>query len=154
MVHQKSTCLLVLIVLVMSLIAKASSASIRASNTLDDRSFTEEEVARGRWEAYRYHGIGPDKDHNRELRGKRGANPTDPKTVRTQSQAVLKGRFGGPSIFDAETLKLPGKKGIGYTLGEVGSVQDWTVHLPRVKFLNTSWNYSWNPKVSARSVCV
>lgn len=55
-----------------------------------------------------------------------------------------------PSVtFSAEQLKLPGKKGIGFTLRDPNSEKakkvggTWDSNMPKVKALNVSWNYSW-----------
>ncbi len=41
------------------------------------------------------------------------------------------------------SLKLPGKKGICFTLRETGENGSWEENLPRVKAVNAYWNYSW-----------
>jgi hypothetical protein len=41
---------------------------------------------------------------------------------------------------------LPGKKGIGMTLREVGREGSWEENLPKVIALDPYWNYSWGPK--------
>ena len=41
------------------------------------------------------------------------------------------------------TLKLPGKKGICFTLREEGKKGSWIQNLPKIKAVNSYWNYSW-----------
>jgi len=40
-------------------------------------------------------------------------------------------------------LQLPGKKGICFTLREKGKKGSWTQNLPKIKAVNSYWNYSW-----------
>lgn len=40
-------------------------------------------------------------------------------------------------------LQLPGKKGICFTLREEGKKGSWTQNLPKIKAVNSYWNYSW-----------
>lgn len=50
---------------------------------------------------------------------------------------------GGAGLtFTPEQLKLPGKKGIGYSLKETD--ENYQRNLKRIKELNVFWNYSWN----------
>jgi len=41
------------------------------------------------------------------------------------------------------SLRLPGKKGICFTLREPGEQGSWKENVPRVKAVNAYWNYSW-----------
>ncbi len=49
------------------------------------------------------------------------------------------------SVLSAKQLKLPGKKGVCFTLRQPGAKKGGTIekNMPRVKALNASWNYSW-----------
>ncbi len=40
-------------------------------------------------------------------------------------------------------FQLPGKKGICFTLREEGKKGSWTQNLPKIKAVNSYWNYSW-----------
>ncbi len=41
------------------------------------------------------------------------------------------------------SLKLPGKKGICFTLRDLGEKGSWKENVPRVEAVNAYWNYSW-----------
>jgi tetratricopeptide (TPR) repeat protein len=41
------------------------------------------------------------------------------------------------------SLRLPGKKGICFTLRELGENGSWKENLPRIKAVSAYWNYSW-----------
>ena len=45
--------------------------------------------------------------------------------------------------FSAAQLKLPGKKGICFTMRAAGKPGSARENLPKVKMLNSYWNYSW-----------
>jgi hypothetical protein len=70
------------------------------------------------------------------------AQPADPTTEPARPRVT----------FTAEQLRLPGKKGIGYSLpigdagGRTPAENDALrkLHVERVTALNVSWNYSWN----------
>jgi hypothetical protein len=63
--------------------------------------------------------------------------------------ASFRGRFGSSS-FEADQLKLPGKKGACFTLNK-----DIETAMERIKFLDPSWNYSWGCKVrTTRRACI
>ena len=50
-------------------------------------------------------------------------------------------------------LQLPGKKGICFTLREKGKKGSWTQNLPKIKAVNSYWNYSWGTnRVEAQPV--
>lgn len=54
-------------------------------------------------------------------------------------------------MFSAEELKLPGKKGIGFTLRDPNSKKgkkhgSWDKNIPKIKKLDVSWNYSWGAR--------
>ena len=45
--------------------------------------------------------------------------------------------------FTMDQLKLPGKKGICFTLREPGLQGSWEENIPKVKGVDAYWNYSW-----------
>ena len=66
---------------------------------------------------------------------------------------------GGLSELSLETdpldtaLKLPGKKGICFTLREEGKNGSWVQNIPKIKATNSYWNYSWGTsRVGAQPV--
>lgn len=127
-------------------------ASTFLAADLEDNDFTNEQIERRRYESYVHHGIllgEKHQDPNAKLEGNSNLRLRSLQSASGGSGCNIcsltpnfRGRFGSAS-FDGDALKLPGKKGVAYTLRST----NWEAHLPRVKFLNPSWNYSWGSKV-------
>ena len=60
----------------------------------------------------------------------------------TLLQSLKKKKCPTPSL----APKLPGKKGVGFTLREEGQPGSWVENIPKVTKLIPYWNYSWGPQ--------
>ena len=97
------------------------------------------ELQEKRREMYRYHGIGLDEPsfHDSPLES-------------SHQEAGNKLRRRRRLTVSEDSLPLPGKRGIGFTLAPEGSNHGqttWTVNLPKILAAKPYWCYSWNHKI-------
>lgn len=90
----------------------------------------DEEVVRARQISHFFHGT-------TNVMKNSSSSRKDPERLRRTDEAPT---------FRRRDLKLPGKKGICYTLRDEGQEGSWVENLPLVKYLKPSWNYSWGSK--------